>query len=154
MKFLVKNNEIPQAFSLVYREEEYSFKTELHDDIGITSIMVNDLQLEIDDEGKIIYVWGFCPLIKYEETNETPKNFESNSLVALLDKLPIPGISYRLNENDRWPIYINKMKGWVCIGNPKVFGDQRIEFVSDCVAVLDKLEMITIWLKPKCLPKF
>jgi len=85
MKFLIQKNEIPPTFSLIYREEEYSFNTESHSDDGITSIMVNDLQLEIDDAGKIIYVWGVCPLIKYEETNETPKNFEPNCLVALLD---------------------------------------------------------------------
>lgn len=119
MKFLIHKSETTQKFSLFYREEDYSFDSEPHDGSGFTSIMINDLQLEINDEGKIIYVWGLCPLIKYEETNESPKNYKSNSLVALLDTLPIPGISYRLNEKERWPIYINKKKGWVCIGKSK-----------------------------------
>ncbi len=151
MKFLTQKSETTPNFSLVYREEDYSFDIEPHDGSGFTSIMINDLLLEIDDEGKIIYVWGLCPLIEYEETNGIPKNYESNSLVALLDKPPIPGISYRINEKERWLIYINKKKGWVCIGNPKVLGEQSIEFVPNCVAVLDKQEIVSIWLKPKNL---
>ena len=152
MKFVIQKSETAPRFSLVYREEDYSFDIEPHDGRGFTSIMINDLQLEIDDEGKIIYVWGLCPLIKYEETNETPTSYESNSLVALLDKPPIPGISYRLNENERWPIYINKKKGWVCIGNPKINSKQMIEFVPNCVATLENQEITAIWLKPKDLP--
>lgn len=153
MKFLTHSNETAQTFSLVYREEDYSFDVEPLNSSGFTSIMINDLQLEIDDEGKIIYVWGLCPLIHYQETDEGPKNYESANLIALLDKPPIPGISYRLNEKERWPIYINKKKGWVCVGNPKNFGEQRIEFIPDCVAVLENQEIVAIWLKPKTLPK-
>jgi hypothetical protein len=152
MKFLIQKSKITPTFSLVYREEDYSFDIEPHDGSGFTSIMINDLQLEIDDEGKIIYVWGLCPLIKYEETNETPKSYEPNSLVALLDKPPIPGISYRLNEKERWPIYINKKKGWVCIGNPEINGKQMIEFIPNCIATLENQEITAIWLKPKNLP--
>lgn len=152
MKFLIQKNKTTQTFALVYREEDYSFDIEPHDGSGFTSIMINDLQLEIDDEGKIIYVWGLCPLIKYEETNEAPKSYESTSLVALLDKSPIPGVSYRLNEKERWPIYINKKKGWVCIGNPKINGKQMIEFVPNCIATLENQEITAIWLKPKNLP--
>ena len=151
MKFLIQKNKTIQRFTLVYREEDFSFDIEPHDGSGFTSIMINDLQLEIDDEGKVIYVWGLCPLIKYEETNEIPKNYESTGLVALLDKPPIPGISYRLNEKERWPIYINKKKGWVCIGNPKINGKQMIEFVPNCVAALEDQEITAIWLKPKVL---
>jgi len=153
MKFLIQKSEVTQAFSLVYREENYSFDIELHDGSGFTSIMINDLQLEIDDEGEIIYVWGLCPLIKHEETNEIPENYSSNCLVALLDKPPIPGVSYRLNDKERWPIYINKKKGWVCIGNPKKKGRELVEFVPNCVATLEDQKIIAIWLKPKNLPR-
>ena len=114
--------------------------------------MINDLQLEIDHEGKIMYAWGLCPLIKYEEIDEFPLKYKSGSLVALLDKPPIPGISYRLNEKERWPIYINKKKGWVCIGNPKNNAKEMIEFAPNCIASLKDQEIIAIWLKPRDLP--
>lgn len=152
MKFLIKEPQKDLNFSLIYREEDYSFDVEPLEGSGDTSIMINDLQLEIDHEGKIIYIWGYCPLIKYLETEEYPHKYQPYSLVALLDKPPIPGISYRLNENERWPIYINKKKGWVCIGNPKINGKQMIEFVPNCVATLEDQEITAIWLKPKDLP--
>jgi hypothetical protein len=152
MKFLVQERQKNQNFSLVYRKEDYSFDTEPLDGSGFTSIMINDLQLEIDDEGRIIYVWGLCPLINHEETNEMPESYQSNSLVAVLASPPIPGISYRLNERDRWKIYINKKRGWVCIGNPKTKNRQLIEFAPNCIATMDGQELIAIWLHPKKLP--
>lgn len=152
MKFLILEPQEDRNFSLVYRAEDYSFDVEPLDGTGDTSIMINELQLEIDHEGKVIYVWGYCPLIKYEETNEMPKNYKSNSLVALLDKPPVPGISYRLNEDRRWPIYINKKKGWVCLGNPETKDKQLIEFVPNCIATMNGQELIAVWLHPEKLP--
>lgn len=154
MKFLIENPQEGQYFSLVYRPEDYSFDREPHNGTGFTSIMINDLQLEIDEEGKIIYVWGLCPLVKYKETNEVPKKYRVQSLVAALDKPPVPGVSYRLNEDTRWPIYINKKTGWVCIGNPKTKDKQLIEFVPNCVATMEGQELIAVWLHPKKLPNF
>lgn len=154
MKFLIKEPQEDQNFSLVYRAEDYSFDVEPLNGSGDTSIMINDLQLEIDYEGKIMYVWGLCPLIEHKETDEVPKNYEFNSLVALLDKPAIPGISYRLNEKGRWPIYINKKKGWVCLGNPEVKSKQLIEFAPNCIATMDGQDLIAVWLHPKDLPNF
>ncbi len=101
MKFHIREPQKDQHFSLVYRAEDYSFDIEPLDGTGDASIMINDLQLEIDDEGRVIYVWGLCPLIKYEETIEFPYGYRSGSLVAVLDKPPVLGISYRLNEDHR-----------------------------------------------------
>ena len=151
MKFLIQEPQTDQKFSLVYREEDYSFDIEPHDGSGFTSILINDLRLEIDERGRIMYVWGLCPLINYEETNAAPQNYKVNSLIVLLDKPPIPGVSYRLNEDDRWLIYINKKKGWICIGNPKTEVTQMIEFAPNCVATLDGQELIAVWLHPKDL---
>jgi hypothetical protein len=148
MQFVIQDKSIAHDFSLIYREEDYSFDREPHDDTGFTSILINDLQLEIDEHGLIQYVWGLCPLIKFTETDRFPISYESHPLLALLEESPTPGISIRINENERWPIYVNKIKGWVCIGNPKASGSY-IEFVPNCVAVLDKQEIITVWLKPK-----
>jgi hypothetical protein len=152
VKFLIQESQTNQNFTLIYRKEDYSFDTEPHDGTGFTSIMINDLQLEMDDQGRIIYVWGLCPLIKYAETNEIPKNYKSGSLVAFLNKPPVPGISYRLNEDRRWPIYLNKKKGWVCLGTPCIKDRQLIEFAPNCIAAIDGQELIAVWLHPKEFP--
>lgn len=152
MKFLIQKPQEDQTFSLVYRAEDYSFDIEPLNGTGDTSIMINDLQLEIDHEGKIMYVWGFCPLIQYKETEESPQKYKSHSLVALLDSPPIPGISYRLNEDRRWPIYINERKGWVCLGNPTIIDKKLIEFAPNSIATMDGQELVAVWLHPEKLP--
>ncbi len=152
MKFLIQEPQEDQNFLLVYRDEDYSFDREPHDETGFTSIIINDLQLEIDNEGKILYVWGLCPLIKYTETEEAPRKYKAHSLVALLDKPPVPGISYRLNQNQRWMVYINRKKGWICVGNPETKDKQLIEFAPNCIATMDGQELIAVWLHPEKLP--
>jgi hypothetical protein len=102
-----------------------------------------------------LLAWGYCPLIEYKETDEFPKNYQWQSLVAILEKPPILGISYSINEvNDGWPIYINKKKGWVCLGNPLPNEKQQmVEFAPNCVAALENQEISAVWLKPKRLPE-
>lgn len=153
MKFIIQESQEDQTFSLVYRPKDYSFDVEPLDGTGDTSIMINDLQLEIDHEGRIMYVWGLCPLIQYEEIDEFPFKYKAGSLVALLDTPPVPGISYRLNEGQRWMIYINRKKGWVCLGNPEIKDKQLIEFAPNCIATMDGQELIAVWLHPEKLPE-
>jgi hypothetical protein len=152
MKFIIQADTTHRNFVLYYRYEDHSFDIEPFEGGGTTSIMVNDLQLEIDDNGKIIYVWGYCPLVKYKQTNEFPENHKLSALVALLDKPPVPGVSYRLNESERWPIYINKQNQWICVGDPKMENKKLIEFAPNCIATMDGQELIAIWLHPNDFP--
>ncbi len=153
MKFLVEERVNEGNFSLVYIGKDHSFDVEPLFESGETSVLINDLQLEIDHESKILYVWGYCPLIKYEETREFPRGCKNYTLVALLDKPQVLGVSHRLNENKRWPIYLNKERGWVCIGNPMTMGKEMVEFAPQCVATIESGEIIALWLKPQELPE-
>ena len=109
--------------------------------------------MEIDEKGQLIYVWGLCPLVNCEDTLVFPQNYDEGCIVAELSKPPIPGISYTLNSN-RWPLYINVKHGWICIGNPKILNNQMIEFAPNCVATMEGVELIALWLRPKKLPNF
>jgi hypothetical protein len=150
--FFVQDPQEDHNFSLVYRTEDFSFDIEPLDGTAETSIMINELQLEIDCQGRIIYVWGLCPLIKYKEATEFPYGYKKASLVFVLDKPHVLGRSYRLNEDRRWPIYINKKKDWVCLGNPTIKDMCLIEFAPKCVVTMNKQELIAVWLHPKQLP--
>jgi hypothetical protein len=55
MKFLIQEALKDKNLSLVYRTEDYSFDVEPLDESGDASIMINDLQLEINYEGKVMY---------------------------------------------------------------------------------------------------
>lgn len=152
MKFLVQEPQKNQNFSLVYRPDDYSFDIEPLEGTGDASIMINDLQLEIDHRGQVMYVWGLCPLLHYKKTKEFPLSYKSGSLLALLDTPPILGISYRLNEGQRWLFYINNEMGWVCLGTPETKNKQLIEFAPNCIATMDGQELIAVWLHPEKLP--
>ncbi len=155
MKFIIlpEDHKAKNA-SLTYSKEWGSFGTEPLSalDVGGSSILINDLQLEIDDEGKILYVWGYCPLIRYEKTNETPEHYICHGLQVILDKEIIPGISTRLNEGNPWPRYINPKTGWVCIGNPVTQHTSMIEFAPDSIATMQGDQIIAVWLHPKWEP--
>jgi hypothetical protein len=151
MRFLIKEPHQDQNVHLIYRAYEYSFDVEPFEGGGITSIMIDFLQLEIDDEGRVLYVWGYCPLIEYEETSRFPKKHTKYSLYVDVGKPLVPGISHRINQNNPWPICINKKRGWICLGNPEIKGYQLVEFAPDCVAVLDGENLIAVWLHPKFL---
>lgn len=151
MKFIVRERKNPEYKNLIYREDEYSFDSRPRPDYGYTSILVNELQIEIDSSGRLCYVWGYCPLINYDETDNYPVDCSSCSVVAILGKKPIAGISQSVNENERWPVFINKKLGWVCLGNPHVKDKRMIEFAPNCVVALDGQELVALWLHPEVI---
>ncbi|MGE0832352.1 MAG: hypothetical protein AB7N99_06865 [Simkaniaceae bacterium] len=160
MKFLVEKKNEDRHFHLIYEEEGCSFNIEpFPKNIGFTSILIDFLQLEIDCENRVVYAWGYEPLMKYEETNNFPKFYEHKDIIAIFDQMPTPGVSIRLlkniecPDNIEWPTYINKKIGLVCIVDHTIQDKRLIEFAPDCVAALDhENEMVAIWLHPRELP--
>ncbi|QVL57760.1 MAG: hypothetical protein KFB93_01405 [Simkaniaceae bacterium] len=164
MKFLVKDQkDQKEKFSLIY--DDYQFLTDPGiETTGYGAITVNYLELQLDEDGRIAFLFGYEPLAIYEETNNFPKQYESKDLIAVLDNEPgpddFPGLpTYNLVKNSEWPnksewsTYINKKEGWVCVGDPTIEDKRLIEFAPDCVAALDKEnEMVAIWLHPRELP--
>ncbi len=153
IKFITQNSRKEKQSFLFYREEDYWFDTEPFPDGYSSTVVVNCVQLLSDyDEGKIIYVGGFCPLIKYEDTERQPENYQTKSLIPILDD-PIPGIGYGIKGSEKWPLHINKKTGWVCIGDHMTNGEKSIEFMPNCVAILVNQEIVALWLRPEALPK-
>ncbi len=133
---------------LLYRTDEHSFDVEGYE-TGYASLLINDLQLEIDDEGRVLFVWGLCPLVNCKKTKGLPKNYQSHCLFVLLDDPIVPGVGYQLNSDERWPVYINQNHGWICIGRPDTFNITMVEFASNCVASIEEDKLVAIWLSPK-----
>lgn len=150
MKFITKKPKTKQDFELFY--DDYFFYIEPYAHMGDSHLMINDLELELDDDGTIMSVSGLCPLLEYEKIDEAPEKYEKYALVALLNITLTPGVGYRLNDfTNWWPIYINKKKGWVCVGNPDMKNKHLVEFAPGCIATLDGEELIALWLHPKTL---
>ncbi|MDP1978692.1 hypothetical protein [Undibacterium sp.] len=152
MKFVIEDARGSKKFILFYRDSDYSFDIEPGIKGGGASIMVNDLQLEMTDQGEIIYVWGLCPMGHYKKIEVFPKHLQNKAIFAVLESTPQLGVSYRLNPRERWPTFINLNEGWICIGNPELSGRLLIEFAPKCVASMKGEEIVAIWLKPVNLP--
>ncbi len=139
---------------LVYRREEYSFDTEVKPRGGRgISIVVNEVQLFVDDEDRVIYLSGYCPYQGWDKTELPPPAFSLATLVAsdFGARGIQTGLAFGLNDLDsRWPVHVNP-EGWVCVGDPADHGDQAVEFTPRCVAVLKKDFLRALWLRPLML---
>ncbi len=135
MKFIITTKINSRNGPLIYRRNEYSFDTLQYCDSGITSILINELQLEIDLDGNILYVWGLCPIANYTETSITPKNVQTHGIKAIFNKEIVAGVSIKLNEIKRWPIYFHRDHGWICVGEPKVENVKMVQFSPGCIAL-------------------
>jgi hypothetical protein len=151
MKFKFVSQKWPDNFAMIYLPDEYSFSADPQPSGGVTSILVNDLQLEIDDFGRLLYVWGLCPHTSWLPSEEEPPEYVQGLLIVDNEKILIPGISHRLTGNTRWPVFANANTGWICIRDSAWKGDlsKAVEFGPGCVAVLRDQQLVALWLHPR-----
>lgn len=148
MKFSIQKQTNDVKTILLYRRNDLSFDSEPLSEMSFSSIQINELQLEIDHDGNILYVWGYCPLFSCLNIITTPVTFTSHCLQVTTEIEFVPGISIKYNEDTRWPIYMNKEQGWICIGNPTVENVQMVLFAPNSVATFENEKLIAVWLKP------
>jgi hypothetical protein len=149
VKFVVGDEWRDTRTRLVYRERDHAFDLEGERPKGVTSLLVNDLQLEIDHEGVVLSPWGLCPRSTWEPTEALPPPCLRGTLLAQIGEEVVPGVSRRISGDSRWPVYENRGTRWVCVGDPKAEGDRGkgIEFASGCVAVLEDHSLVALWLR-------
>ena len=149
MKFEIKySNEITKK-SLIYVPSEYSFDMKPIVNSALLTIQVNYLNLTVAEDNRIVQVWGYSPYESWEKSSfVVPESKKGNLMVATELE---PGFTYGLIKNGEWPIYVNKSTGWVCLGNFEK-KEEAIEFISDCIAVVENGYLVSLWLKPQKLP--
>lgn len=136
----------PASGRLVYRRSEHSLDVEPRPGRGVTSLLVNDVQIEIDEDGRLLYVWGLCP-------HESWSPVTLNVPAAIPGRLQyiggevVPGVSKRLNTDKRWVIGHDPSSHWLCIGDESARGEV-IAFAPGAVAVLREEELEALWLHP------
>ncbi|SRR5579862_2787389 len=138
----------------VNRELSYD---ETYDNIDVKPIpryaylmQLNYLEINVLENGRVICAGGLSDLSKAKRTSLTIPDYREGSL-TVVSKLDPDFGTYQINRSP-WPIWINPNTGWACIGDPAIQG-QAVEFVSNCVAVLDHVgNLKALWLKPDQLP--
>ena len=135
---------------LVYRSQDYAFDVEPRPLGGGWSLLVNDLQLEVDEAGRVLYLWGLCPSDAWSETCDSPPAYRRGALRAEVPDDFAPGQAMHINRK-RWPVSVNRHEGWVRIGE-KHGGEDCVEFANGMVACLAAGRLTSIWLRPASLP--
>jgi len=151
MKFLIEYTDTADQKILIYDIEYCSFDTEPTVREINFDVVINKLNLTaIDDDNKIVQVWGFCGYNEWIKSRyEAPER--KKGTLKILDDLESGIGSFSINKEDV-PMYVNVQTGWLCIGNPEKKGN-AVEFINNCVAVIDDdKEFISLWLKPCPFP--
>ncbi len=147
IQFQADYNNVVEHRSLFYDTASCSFDMEPVDKKWDFEVILNQLGLCVVKKN-ITQLWGFCGLAKdMLHTYSVPK-YKKGQLRVLtaLDH----GFCYGINKKD-YSIYVNDKTGWVCIGNPLV-QQQAVEFIDNCVAVVENKNLVALWLKPVSLP--
>jgi hypothetical protein len=137
----------PLAGDLIYRTADRAFDVNPRPDDGGVSLLVNDVQIELDEDGTLLFVWGFCP---HESWLTAPLPVPLGKSVALRwsGSPLVPGVSRRLNPNARWPVTHDPTTGWICVGNPAAEGE-RLAFAPGSILVLHEGMLTVLWLHPR-----
>lgn len=136
----------PVSGRLVYHRSERSLAMEPRPVRGVASLLVNDVQIEIDEDGRLIYVWGLCPHESWADVELNPPAAKPGRLQYVGDEV-IPGVSKRLNADKRWPIGHDASSKWLCIGDEAAHSEM-IAFAPGAIAALTGGELAGLWLHP------
>ncbi len=148
MKFFVQYTTIEKK-TLIYNTEECSFDTEPSAKEVNFDITINRLNLTaVDEDNKIVQLWGVSGYNEWKVMDyQVPVS--KPGILRVMDNLKY-GFIYQVAEED-WPVYANRETGWICFGSPEKKSNMIVEFVSNCVAVIEDGSLLALWLKPtKC----
>lgn len=137
----------PVGGRLVYRRSECSLDVEPIPAGGVAALLVNDVQIEIDEDGRLIFVWGLCPRAAWITASLQPPGADAGRL-QLVGGTVIPGVSRRLNPVGRWAVFHDPGSRWLCIGRASGTGD-GVAFAPGAIAQVDGGELIALWLRPE-----
>jgi len=141
-------------WGLVYNPIDYAFAVpdgSLGGD-GLT-LLVNDLNLNLNCHGDIDGIWGLCPHPSWGVTKLVIPDFVNAQLKYALFRNLVPGVSHRLNPENRWTVKADPTSGWVCIdGNG--YSDVSVRVAQEVIIELrTDGSIVRLWLKPIALPQ-
>jgi hypothetical protein len=152
MSFTVTSRTELPATLLVYRRDEFSLDTLNRYAGGLTSIVVNDVQLEVSEKGEVSAVWGMCPHTTWVECEVPLPDYQPARLIY--EGEIIPGVSIGVNATDnRWQVRHDPQTGWIAVVPDRIpTSGEAVEFLPGCLAQLDQAgELLCLWLKPDIL---
>lgn len=116
-----------------------------------TSFVVDTLQLEVAvDSSLCLYIWGYSPMGRWEQSSLSPPLAQRGSLRAIHDEPLVPGVSIGLEKMLQTNAWFDTDSGWFCLGNKDTaLGAEAVEFATCCLAVVVGGRLSSLWIKPE-----
>ena len=130
---------------LIYRHSEFCVFTDPQPAGGKASLLVNDVQLELDRNGQLLYVWGYCPEASWKRKKLNAPEAREACLRWIGEPIHA-GTSMRLNELARWEPSYDPESSWLKIGSSK-HAQTCVYFGPGAVAELTDSIMTALWLR-------
>ena len=138
---------------LLYHQQEYAFNSTPGVG-GFTSLSVNTLSLEINTEGKIIYVRGYCPHVSWIKASLTPPSPKMADVYAVSDEPFLSGVGVGIVDNSDLPIFVDPASGWVHIPGERTAATSITPLPGVILQLTEENEFASLWLKPAGLPRY
>jgi len=115
MRLKIENRVGPIAKKrLVYRSNEFSFDMMPVSD-GFASVLLDDLNLEVDKLGRLISIWGMCPHTRWNKSDLEVPVCEWGTIFFIPHEPFLSGVSVALNEKKFLSTYIDVKSGWLMV---------------------------------------
>lgn len=138
--------------AVIYDTQYHSFDfvpAEPRDESSVSSVLLDDLELEISDLHRVLWASGYCPYAYWKRARLVPPMSRSGRLVAAIDPPVVPGASVRIARPGIWPVIFDPNSRWVCIGSAEpAVQDEAVEFAADSIAVVRNGTLSALWLHP------
>ncbi|QDQ27871.1 hypothetical protein FNU76_16810 [Chitinimonas arctica] len=133
----------------VYKPEDFAFDTiDAESNQVDISLLINDLSIDFDENG-LVAIWGLCPRNQWRESSMLRQPAPTGKLILKNLHEELSGKSFRLNENNRWPVFVNSNSGWICLdsGLDEI---TSVEVIGGVIVGIGKDQQITkLWLHPQ-----
>jgi len=157
MIFMIVEEGLPAAGSLVYRAAEYSFATQPRPPSSGASLTINEIELMLgaEDRQQALFVEGYCPFQSWNKAVLRPPRARRGILRGELTGPVMPGVAIAVSSKDiRWPVHVDPETGWVRLGAGKPELDPAgVAFAPGAIAVLECDQLLALWLRPERLPR-
>ncbi|MFE4970835.1 hypothetical protein ACFRAR_01810 [Kitasatospora sp. NPDC056651] len=156
MKFSARNGTALEGV-LTYSESEYGFSftaqspeglAERLGSDGVTSALIETLQLEIDIESReFLFAWGYFPGIRSNvEDLDVPKFLPGRVSLSAECRFE-PGVSFDISE-EVWRTGYDPSSGWVAVRLRDPADAVFVQIADGIVLGVSDGDLVSVWLRP------
>lgn len=148
MRLVYRENPSDQeSLRTFYDKESYSLDVPPESKVdSFSSYLVNEINLETDEQGIILYAWGVCPHTQWQKSKLDPPVGTPSQVFVEDSEKRIPGASKRINPTARWDVHYDDNNGWLCVGVPTAEGI-LVQISREMILTLtDNGELKAMWL--------